>query len=196
MTTRIRSCAPRPSRRSPASTTRTDRSAHHDSTNGEGSGPAERTTRHQGGRVTAPQAPAWTPAPPPEPETITEVLKRYRVKVKNAKNAASINQRSLKDRGVDPERELEKTGLGRTLSAVMDAVVPPVKEHIDNVCAELLEHLAALENRIKELEKTPQIHWCERWTEGQYEPGALVELGGSAWVCKRRTKSKPSPGRT
>jgi len=147
----------------------------------------------KGGVSPPPKAPAWTPAPPPEPETITEVLKRYRVKVKNAKNAASINQRSLKDRGVDPERELEKTGLGRTLSAVMDAVVPPVKEHIDNVCAELLEHLAALENRIKELEKTPQIHWCERWTEGQYEPGALVELGGSAWVCKRRTKSKPSP---
>ena len=96
-----------------------------------------------------PKAPAWTPAPPPEPETITEVLKRYRVKVKNAKNAASINQRSLKDRGVDPERGFEKTGLGRTLSAVMDAVVPPVKEHIDNVCAELLEHLAALENKIK-----------------------------------------------
>ena len=76
-----------------------------------------------------PKAPAWTPAPPPEPETITEALKRYRVKVKNAKNAASINQRSLKDRGVDPERELEKTGLALQL---------PLCSEVGALCSRLM----------------------------------------------------------
>jgi len=52
--------------------------------------------------------------------------------------------------------------------------------------------MKVLEARIHELE-TKQLRFCGRWSEAEYSPGSIVELGGSAWVAKRLTRSKPAP---
>ena len=120
MTTRIRSCAPPPSRRSPASITRTNGSAHHDSSNGEGGGPADELP--------------------------------------------------------DIERRAKAIGKGSPLSLRERALVEGIADGVK-------DHIKALEVRIDELQKT-QLRFCGRWTEGEYEPNSIVELGGSAWVAK------------
>jgi len=99
--------------------------------------------------------------------------------------ALMVKAADLPDELPDIERRAKAIGKGSPLSLRERALVEGIADGVK-------DHIKALEVRIDELQKT-QLRFCGRWTEGEYEPNSIVELGGSAWVAKRLTRSKPAP---
>ena len=102
--------------------------------------------------------------------------------------ALMVKAADLPDELPDIERRAKAIGKASPLSLRERALVEGIADGVK-------DHIKALEARIDEMQKT-QLRFCGRWTEQEYAPGSIVELGGSAWVAKRLTRSKPSPAET
>ena len=96
---------------------------------------------------------------------------------------------------MDPRAELEKTARGRRIRDAQEAILPGVRERINECMAETYLHMAALERRLIALEQKEETPLAYRgvWTEREYEKNSAVTHLGSLWIAKRSTRSKPQP---
>ncbi|MBZ9604266.1 hypothetical protein [Phyllobacterium chamaecytisi] len=66
----------------------------------------------------------------------------------------------------------------------------------NSVEAYITKRLAPLQAEVKELRSRPEPHYCGVWTDGTYDPGALVTDHGSMWYCNETTSSRPGSSKS
>jgi hypothetical protein len=74
--------------------------------------------------------------------------------------------------------------------ALMAAIAPPIKRHVERALGPLIARLDVLEARIER--QIAEFKYLGAWdSQREYQKGNFVTHGGSIWHCNAATRAKP-----